>query len=79
MFEGNKEQHNCTECFRFGIMNGRNVCTGFGYIDNNLKACSSFIPEEDSTKRYIPFPDSSSTGEPINIFEVLKDRGDNHE
>lgn len=62
-----KEQHDCTECFRFGKMNDRNVCSGFGYIDDNLKTCSAFIPKEDSTKRDIPFPDDSSTGEPIDI------------
>jgi hypothetical protein len=52
-------------------MNDRNVCSGFCYIDDNLKTCSAFIPKEDSTKRDIPFPDDSSTAKPVNISKSL--------
>lgn len=40
----------CTDCFRFGIIDGENYCTGFGKIGNNIKACSSFVSIEEYEK-----------------------------
>ena len=40
-------EYTCKDCFRFGIMNGENYCTGAGKIGENLRICSSFILDTD--------------------------------